>query len=146
MTDPLSVAAEIAGLISLSIRVTEFLVDFYTSYKGQDIDIGRTIERLKSLLDTFRFLQDALQHRTFRPDKQGLIRKVESYIKKCDEVIQELQDEYEKCVKTPATGIKGIIRTAGRRAVYPFRESTLKKFDESISEIRENLSLALNIL
>jgi ankyrin repeat domain-containing protein 50 len=35
MTDPLSVAAGVAGLISLGIQVTESLVKFYTSYKGQ---------------------------------------------------------------------------------------------------------------
>jgi ankyrin repeat domain-containing protein 50 len=30
--------------------------------------------------------------------------------------------------------------------VYPFRESTLKKLDEAIGEIRHNLSLALEVL
>jgi hypothetical protein len=129
------------GLISLGIQVTQSLVNFYTSYKGQDANVTRVTERLESLLDTFRFLQDALLRRTFRPDE-----RVESSIEKCDEVIQELQEECEKCVKTSADGIKGTISIAGRRAVYPLRESTLKKLDEAIGEIRDNLSLALNLL
>jgi hypothetical protein len=87
MTDPLSVAAGSAGFISLGIQVTASLVKFYTAYKGQDIDVARTTEKLKNLLDTFRFLHAALQSRTFRPDEQDLIKNIESSIHKCDEVI-----------------------------------------------------------
>lgn len=49
MTDPLSVAAGIVGLISLGIQVTESLVKFYTSYKGQDTDVIRTTEKLERM-------------------------------------------------------------------------------------------------
>lgn len=146
MTDPLSVAAGIAGLISLGIQVTGSLVKFYTSYKGQDNDMTRTTEKLKSLLDTFQFLQTALQSRTFQPDEQGLIKNIESHIHQCDDLIQELQEECEKCEKVADVGIKSTIKAAGRRAAYPFRQSTLQKLDEAIGEIRQNLSLALDVL
>src|SRR2546423_9594991 len=146
MTDPLSVAAGITGLISLGIQVTGSLVNFYTSYKAQDADVARTIEKLKCLLDTFQFLQAALQSRTFRPDEQDLIKNIESSIHKCGELIQELQEECEKFDKASTTGIKDTIRAAGRRAAYPFRQSTLQKLDEAIGEIRHNLSLALEVL
>src|SRR2546423_3362835 len=146
MTDPLSVAAGIAGLISLGIQVTESLVKFYTSYNGQDTDVARTTGRLESLLSTFRFLHAALQSRIFRPDEQGLIKNIESSIYKCDELIQELKEECEKFNKASISGIKGTIKVAGRRAAYPFRQSTLQKLDEDISEIRDNLSLALEVL
>jgi ankyrin repeat domain-containing protein 50 len=146
MTSPLSVAAGFAGFISLGIHVTESLVKFYISYKGQDIDVARTTEKLQSLLDTFQFLQAALQTRTSRLDEQDLIKSVESSIHKCDEFIEELQEECDKLDKASTTGIKGTIRAAGRRAAYPFRQSTLQKLDEAIGEIRNNLSLALDAL
>ena len=38
------------------------------------------------------------------------------------------------------------IAVAGPRATYPFRQSTLKKIDEAIDEIRANLSFALKVL
>lgn len=144
--DPLSVAAGIAGLISLGIQVTGSLVKFYTSYSGQDTDVTRTTGKLESLLDTFQFLQTALQSRTFQPDEQDLIKNIESSIRQCDELIQELKEECEKCEKASTTGIKGTIRAAGRRAAYPFRQSTLQKLDEAIGEIRHNLSIALDVL
>ncbi len=146
MADPLPVAAGIAGLISLGIQVTGSLVKFYTSYKGQDTDVTRTTEKLESLLDTLQFLQAALQSRTFQPDEQDLIKNIESSIHQCDELIQELKEESEKCEKASTTGIKGTIRAAGRRAAYPFRQSTLQKLDEAITEIRHNISLALDVL
>jgi ankyrin repeat domain-containing protein 50 len=90
MTDSLSVAARIG------IEVTQSLVEFYTSYKGQDADVARTTEKLESLLDTFQFLYAALQSRTFQPDEQDLIKNIESSIHKCDDVIQELKEECEK--------------------------------------------------
>lgn len=146
MTDPLSVAAGIAGLISLGIQVTESLAKFYTLYKGQDADVNRTSAKLESLSGTFKFLSSALQSRTFRSDEQGQIKNIESSIRKCDELIQELQEECEKCEKVSKAGTKGTIRTVGRRMVYPFRQSTLQKLDEAISEIGDNLSLALEAL
>jgi hypothetical protein len=146
MADPLSIAAGVAGFISLGIQVTDSLVAFYSSYKGQDTDVARTTEKLENLLDLFKSLKISLESRTFRPNEQSLIKNIESSIQNCDEVIQELQEECEKLNKTSTTSIKGIVKTAGRRAAYPFRQSTLQKLDEAIGEIRCNLSLALEVL
>ena len=69
MTDPLSVAAGTVGLISFGIQVTESLVKFYTSYKGQDINVARATGNLESLLDILQDFYSALQSRTFRPSE-----------------------------------------------------------------------------
>ncbi len=146
MTDPFSVAAGVAGLITLGIQVTKSLIEFYTSFRGQGTDVARTTGNLESLLSTFRCLDDALQSRIFRPDEQGLIKNIESSLYKCDELIQELEKECKRFDKASISGIKGTIKVAGRRAAYPLRQSTLQKLEEDISEIRENLSLALEVL
>lgn len=125
MTDPLSVAAGIAGLISLGIQVTESLVEFYTSYKDQDTEVSRTTRNLETLLGIFKSLSSALQSRTFRPDGSELVKNIENLIYKCDEYIQELKEEWDKFNKATASRIKGTIKVGGRRATYPFRRSTL---------------------
>ena len=135
MADPLSVATGIAGLISLGIQVTQSLVQFYTSYKGLDGDVARITGNLESLHDIFGFLQSALKTRTFRRDEQDLIKNIESSISKCTDLIQELQEEWEKFDKCLVGGIKGAIKAAGRRTAYPFRQSTLQKLDEDIRDI-----------
>lgn len=146
MSDPLSVAAGVAGLVSLGIQVTEGLFMFYTSYKDQDVNIERATGKLENLLDTFRCLDDALRKRTFRREDLELIKNIQSSVQQCDELIKELQKECEKFHKYSTDSLSRVIKVAGRRLAYPFRQSTLQKLDEDIGEIRENLSLALNAL
>ena len=143
MTDPLSVAAGIAGLISLGVKVTQSLVKFYKSYKGLDGDVVRTTANLESLHDIFDFLQTAVKTRTFRRDEQALIKNIESSISRCSDLIKELQEEWEKFDKSLASGG---FKAAGRRIAYPFRQSTLQKLEEDIRDIRDDLKLALDAL
>ena len=118
MTDPLSVAAGIAGLISLGVQVTQSLVQFYTSYKGLDGDVARTIGNLKGLYGIFDFLQTAVKTRTFRRDEQALIKNIECSVSKCSDLIKELQQEWEKFDKSSVSSIEGVIKVAGHRIAY----------------------------
>lgn len=145
MTDPVSVAGSAAGLISLGIYVTQSLVDFYGAYKNLDPDVSGMTQNLECLLEIFCSLEKTISDRNIQ-DERELIKKVEMSIKACDELIQELQDEYAKLTKTSSNGFKAAVRLAGRRATYPFRKSTLQKLDENIDEVRTNLSFALGVL
>ena len=146
MPDPLSVAASVAGLISLGIQVTQSLVDFYNAYKNRVSNLADTTEKLESLLDIFQCLEKTLSDRSFQADEQKLISSIEASVKKCDELIQELQYECQKFNKIPSQGLEAALKVAGRRMLYPFRQSTLQKLDEDISEIRAHLSFTLDVL
>ena len=146
MSDPLSIAGSVAGLISLGIQVTQSLVDFYTSYKNQDSELAGTIEKLDRLLVILESLEKTLSNRKFQADERSLIKNIETSIENCDELIHELQAECQKFSKSTSNGIKAVIKVAGHRAVYPFRQSTLQKLDEDIGEIRSNLSIAVELL
>jgi hypothetical protein len=52
--------------------VTESLVKFYTSYKGQDADVTRTSEKLESLLGTFHFLSSGIRIPWISPNSRSL--------------------------------------------------------------------------
>jgi hypothetical protein len=146
MADPLSITSGIVGLLSFGIQVTQSLVGFYTAYKDQDTDVAKITQNLDNLQGTFRSLYAALQDRRSQVDTQELFEEVEKATKRCDEIIKELHTECQKFQKDSDTGFKGRIQVAGRRAAYPFRKSTLKKLEEDIGAIRENLSLALDVL
>ena len=146
MPDPLTIAGGVVGAISLGIQVTQTLVNFYNSYKDQNSDLVHTVERLDDLLDVFQCLRKALSDRHFQTDERSLVQSIERSIKSCDEMIQELQDECHKFTQTSSKGIRAAVKTTGRRAIYPFRQSTLQKLDEDIGEIRANLSSALEVL
>lgn len=146
MADPLSIASGVAGLLSLGIQVTQTLVRFYTTYKDQDNDVAKVTQNLDNLLSIFRSLDIAIEERRSQVDTQGLLQEVEKAVQKCEEIITELQNECEKFHKESAVGLRDRIKVAGRRTAYPFRKSTLQKLEEDISDIRENLSFALDVL
>lgn len=146
MTDPLSVAGSAVGIISLGIQVTTSLVNFYNSYKGRESDIDHTIEKLDGLLITLQSVETTLSGRKSHVNERSLIQSIETSIKSCDEMIQELQHECQKINKPSSDGTRAAIKLAGRQVTYPFRQSTLQKLDEDIEELRANLSTALNVL
>ncbi|KAI5463253.1 hypothetical protein BGZ63DRAFT_352374 [Mariannaea sp. PMI_226] len=140
--DGVSVAASVAGLISLGIQATQGLIEYYTAYKSQDKDVASTARNLEQLFDILETLQKQLTNRKFRPDESGVLKNIEKFIQECNECIEELKDENEKFRNR---GTKSA-RAKFRRLAYPFRQSTLEKLDEDVKEVVRNLSLALQVL
>ncbi|KAJ5372564.1 NACHT nucleoside triphosphatase [Penicillium concentricum] len=137
MADPLSV-------ISFGIQVTQSLVEFYSAYKDQDNALAKIIVNLENLLGILQSIDGAVQNRQSQTDT--LLQEIDKAAAGCREIIEELWDECQKFQKDSSLSLKGRIQVAGRRVTYPFRTSTLQKLEEDIAEIRENLSLALNVL
>lgn len=144
MADPLSIASGVAGLLSLGIQVTKSLVDFYSAYKDQTPALAKITLNLENLLGILQSLDSARQNG--QPQTDALLQEIDKAAVGCREIIEELRDECQKFQKDTAASLKDRIQVAGRRATYPFRKSTLQKLEEDIGEIRENLSLALNVL
>ena len=146
MGDPISVTGTVVGVISLGIQVSQSLVNFYNSYKGQNSDLAHTTDKLNSLLEIFQSLKKTLSDRKFLADEQDLVKSIETSIQNCDELIHELQDEVQKFNKMSSREPIATIKIAGRRLTYPFRQSTLQKVDEDVKDIRTNISSALDAL
>lgn len=144
--DGLSVAASVAGIVSLGIQVTSSLVDFYSAYKNQKFDIADTIKKLERLLGVLEILRDQTANRTFLADEQDLRKNMEDSIQVCEGYIRDLQSETEKFRGESTPGIRAVARTAAYKVAYPLRRSTLQKLDENIDEIVSHLSLALQLL
>ncbi|KAM0799534.1 ankyrin repeat-containing domain protein [Usnea florida] len=75
MTDPLSVAGSVVGVISLGIQVTQSLLNFYNAFEHQDSELVHMIDRLNSLLNIFRGLRKTVLDRHFQEDERSLIEK-----------------------------------------------------------------------
>ena len=142
----MEVAAATAGFISLSIQITQTLLNFYSAYRSQRSDVTYTIKKLDHLLGVLEALSSQLRNRKFRADEQTLLESICSSIQNCEGWIEELQGETEKLEGESRAGISAAARTAACRATYPFRQSTLQKLDEDIDEIVSHLSLALQLL
>ncbi|KAL9609925.1 MAG: hypothetical protein Q9167_005343 [Letrouitia subvulpina] len=141
MTDPISVAGSAVGIISLGLQVTQSLVSFYMSCKGQESDLNHTTKNLSDLEGILKSLNDALRERKFQEEEIESVRRIESLIEDCEDHIEELNEECDRFQKP-----SGVVKKAGRRVMYPFRQSTLQKLDENIKDIRTNIFDALDIL
>jgi hypothetical protein len=144
--DGLSVAASVAGIISLGIQATKSLVDFYSTYKSQKSDIAYTAKKPEHLLSVLEILRNQLTNRKFCAGEQGLLKNIEASIQDCEECTRELQSKADKFRDNSADGIRDAARTAARKLAYPFRQSTLQALNEDIDEIVSHLSLALQVL
>ena len=146
MGDPLSIAAGTGGLLSLGIQVTQSLINYYASYKSQESTVLYTLERLESLQIAFQYLETSLAKRKFQVDEQSLLHDFEKAIESCRELINELDEECQEFRKHSLGESKSTLVIAGRRAIYPFRQSTLQKIDEDNSEVHTSLKFALSVL
>jgi hypothetical protein len=146
MADPLSVAGSLVGIISLGIRVTQFLVDFYEACKGQKSDVANIATKLTRLLNVLKSLHRQLTDRNFRVEKQDLLKHIEGSIEACEDNIRELLTRVEKFKGSSGDSIQAAIRTATRQLAYPFKQSTLRKLEADIDEIVSHLTLALQVL
>lgn len=145
--DGVSVAASIAGLLSLAVQITGSLASFYGKYKDQDTEIARTTEKAEGLLSVLQTLDDILQKRKFGADERDLVQVVERKIQSCSKLVKDLEAECERFKKdSAASGWTGLIQATTRRVAYPFRNGTLRNLAEDISDIRANLSSALDVL
>ena len=115
MSDPLSVAGSVVGIVSLGIQVTQSLFDYYSSVKSQYADAAQTIRGLERLMGVLESLPSHLG-RTFQDEEKKLLESIESAIEECREYIEELGQEAEKFKQTPVNGLRTAVQAATRRA------------------------------
>lgn len=139
-----AVASGVAGVISLGLTVCQGLLKYYQSWKDSDKDIARTSDFLEQQSKTLHLLEQALNNRALTG---GVADQVHECIASCKTSIERLQKRYEKIKSTPDSGdLRGRFRAQRQKAMYPFKESTLAKLREDLTDLGENLAFALDIL
>jgi hypothetical protein len=146
MAEALGVASSIVGIVSLGIQVAQGLLTYYGSWKDQDTDISNMCISIESLEMTLEILSNAIQP----PAKFDKIIKdnVEKNILLSEVGLRDLKSQLEKANTTvlPKQGVRSTMRRHMRRAFYPFKEQTLRKIQQVVSEARSNLDIALQTL
>ena len=142
--DALSVSAGAAGFISLGITVCQGLLDYYRSWKDAEDQVAQMYASIEALTETFRLLESAIQSKVFN---HATVQKVEESIRSAERGLQSLQKKLQKVQLAPSQpGWKAKGMAQLRRTLFPFKESTLAKLKELGIELRQELSLALEVL
>lgn len=132
---------EALGIVSLGLQVCGGLLKYYESWKDCGKDVAATHESLSGLEKTFNLLKTTIKDQVL---SQDIIGHVEQSIVSCEDGIKSLKKRLDKvwASKIPA----GLPAKVYRRALYPFKESTLAKMREAVQDLRGNLALSLSAL
>ena len=151
MSDPLSIASGIAGLISLGLQTCQGIVTYYQAWSDYDEDVATTATAVKQLNGILQTLRDTIK--TDAASGPAAINAVLSSIQQCEDGIKRLQKLLTKIeTKHPQTQLTTKQEVVKRltdyrkRLLYPFRQGTLGKLRDIVSELRGNLDPALHNL
>ncbi|ROT36610.1 hypothetical protein SODALDRAFT_223537 [Sodiomyces alkalinus F11] len=146
MSDPLSVAGSIVGVVSLGITASQGLINYYEAFRGQQSAIDHTTRKLAHLRDFLDDLRRQLDARNSQHEDDDLLSSVRSSVEDCAAAIYGLKDELNKFDKTFRPGTMAGLLAAGRRVAYPFRERTLQRLNEDVDDVISCLSFAVQVL
>jgi hypothetical protein len=146
MGEAFGVAGSAVGVISLGIQTAQGILWYYGAWQGQDEDVLRICSSLDNLKGTLDVLLKAINPPAVF--SKNVKENVEKSIDTFNGTLQKLRAELDKVKDTepPKSGTRSKFRRHVRRALYPFKEATLAKFQEGVSDARSNLSLALDVL
>ena len=143
MAEILGIVSGAAGIVSLGIEVCKGLIDYYSSVKDQKTDIATTVSSISSLAASLDLLKDGIEGKKF---DGKIVENVQKSIDSCEDGILALQKKLGKIKEVEKVDLKSKLHDIGRKAIYPFRESTLVKLREIVDDVRSNLALALDTL
>jgi hypothetical protein len=146
MAEAVGVVSNVVGIISFGIQVAQGLLRYYASWKDQDQDIADMCASLESLLGTLTVLSKNIQPPT--TFDRSVTENVERNVGRTKLAMNKLADELGQALGLGVQkyGARALMRRHVRQALYPFREQTLLKIRQSVSEARSNLDAALQTL
>ena len=143
MADPFSVTGSAVGVISLGLKVFSGLLQYYADWKDSEKDLAATYTSIEGLTKTLILIRDTLDGQSFR---RGIVDGVTESLDSCFGGVQTLEKKLAKIRQATSDKPGEKLRAHVRKAAYPFKKSTLVKLGEVVSDLRDNLSLAVNTL
>jgi hypothetical protein len=133
------------GVVSLVIDVSKDLYTYYRAVRDCDTDIKELRTQLLLLHETASSLTRALNRDGLSAEDKS---QVDLAFTKCEDAAKELKSVLERI------RIDGVVATTalekmkalGRKAVYPFKKSTVAGLSEDTESCQDALHLAISIL
>ncbi|KAL8704280.1 MAG: hypothetical protein Q9201_002559 [Fulgogasparrea decipioides] len=140
MPDPFSVAAGTAGVVSLGIKTCSALLQYYDSWKDSRKDVAALYRSLDGLNKTLILIRAKITGQTFAPD---VVQRITECIISCNDGILALKTRLTRFGSETSGDWAAQLKTSARRLQYPLKKHALLELRETISDLRDNLSLAV---
>ena len=140
----MDITGSAVGIVSLGIQVCQGLLNYYDSWKSYRTDISTAYDGIACLYKTFTLLQDTLSSSGLDPAR---VEQAHKCLDSCDDALHKVKKKLGKLQTHPLPcGFRQKTSATVQRSLYPFKESTLAKLRELVSDLYEQLSLALQVL
>lgn len=136
MGTPFDAAAGAAGLVSIGLTACKGILEYYNKYQSFRSDLAEACTTIGLLEDTLKDIESKLQSNDLTLSRKDHIGRC---VSACKEGILELYITLAKIQKGPPLL---------QKMVYPFKESTMSKGLQRISELQKSLTgafLGLNM-
>jgi ankyrin repeat domain-containing protein 50 len=148
--DPLSAvgaAGSAVSFMSPGIQVCQGLLGYYASLKDARADIRRMYNSVERLEGSLKQLAKASSSDDAACD-QDMVAEAKDNTAVLNDALKDLKEELDKIKLTPEADGDAWekLKASGRKALYPFRESTLIKLKEIVDDSLAHLNLILNAL
>lgn len=142
MTDPLSIAGSVAGILSLGIESCKLIVKYCDDLRGADDQIESIALKAGGLLSTLQQIDTLLKetdgvHPKIASDIREKVLQNESWITKINERVARLS------MATSSNGLSDKLRTTAKKAVFPLKKGSLVDTVEILQGLQMNLHTAL---
>lgn len=141
----LGAAASVAGIISFGIQIAQGLLYYYGSWRDQDDNVADMCVSLDNLSSTLAVLSETFQRRDL--PSMSIQKGVVESVDRVNIAMKKLKDELKKVQTTESSkpGVRAAMRRHVLRALYPFKEETLMKIQNTVSDARSSLDLILQV-
>jgi hypothetical protein len=137
-------AGSAVGIASLGIQVCQGLLSYYHDWRSYHDDIISAYDKVSSLERTLTLLNESLNQPFL--DAKRKARAYESLVS-CGSSMHALE---KRCAKLQASaqpsGLREKAAAVTKRTLYPFKASTLAKVSETVNDLLDQLSLAVQAL
>ncbi|KAF7511002.1 hypothetical protein GJ744_005548 [Endocarpon pusillum] len=142
MSDPVSVAGTAVGIVSLGLVLCHGLTEYLQALKcrKEDIEsISRQVDCLQSALNVISFALPKLSS-----DHQNAGHAVERCLYLCKDEMKQLSDRLSELKdQSHSDSFNQKLRLQARKLVYPFKQGSLRRLEDSVMKINQILSTAL---
>jgi hypothetical protein len=144
MAEALGIASGVAGIVSLGIEVCQGLLEYYNSWKDAESEVMTTYNSMQDLTKILLLVKSTLDDQDL---KEEIIVKIHDSIALCEGGIANLSKKLQKIqVFSLRDTVGERLLSQARRALYPFKKSTLIKLQEIVQDLQDRLHFTLTIL
>ncbi|PON30014.1 hypothetical protein TGAM01_v201380 [Trichoderma gamsii] len=144
MAEALGVASGVVGIVSFGIELCQGLLEYYNSWKDAESEVTTTYNSLQDLTKILLLVKSTLNDQDL---KSEIFVKVHDSIALCEGGIADLSKKLQKIqIFSLRDTVGERLLSQARRALYPFKKSTLIKLQEIVEDLQDRLHFTLTIL